>query len=117
MVRRIQNNKNQGWEEVKDPEDSVWRPEAIGDEISGIYLRREDDVGMYHATKYTLETDDGEMDVFGSTVLDNKFKDVPIGYEVKIVYQGEKPSKPPKKPFKLFQVFKRSVNPEVKGTD
>ena len=49
----------------------------------------------------------GEVDVFGSTVLDNKFKDIPLGYEVKIVYQGEKPSTPPKKPFKLFQVFKR----------
>ena len=112
MVRRIQNNKNQGWEEVKDPEDSIWRPEAIGDEISGIYLCKENDVGIYHSNKYTLETDNGEVDVFGSAVLDKKFDDIPIGYEVKIVYQGEKPSKPPKKPFKLFQVFKRSVKSE-----
>jgi hypothetical protein len=54
-----------------------------------------------------LDTKKGEMDVFGSTVLDNKFKDIPLGCEVKIVYQGEKPSTPPKKPFKLFQVFIR----------
>jgi hypothetical protein len=108
MVERMQN-RNTDWEEVKDPED-IWRPEAIGEEISGIYLRKEDNVGIYHGNKYTLETDDGEVDVFGSAVLDKKFEDVPIGYEVKIVYQGEKPSKPPKKPFKLFQVFKRPVN-------
>jgi hypothetical protein len=103
MVER----KNSEWEEVKDPENNVWRPQVAGDEIIGIYLRKETDVGRYHTNKYTLETDDGEMDVFGSTVLDTKFKEVPLGYEVKIVYQGEKPSKPPRKPFKLFQVFKR----------
>jgi hypothetical protein len=109
MVKKMQNKPNKEWEEVKDSEDEIWRPEAIGDEISGKYIRREDDVGMYHSTKYTLETERGEVDVFGSTVLDNKFKDIPLGYEVKIVYQGEKPSNPPKKPFKLFQVFKRQI--------
>ena len=109
MVKKIQKNKDNGWQEVKDPEDEIWRPEAIGDEISGKYIRKEDDVGIYHSTKYTLDTEKGEVDVFGSTVLDSKFKDIPLGYEVKIVYQGEKPSTPPKKPFKLFQVFKREV--------
>jgi hypothetical protein len=107
MVKKMQNKKTSVWEEIKDPEDEIWRPEAIGEEISGKYIRREDDVGMYHSTKYTLDTKNGERGVFGSTVLDNKFKDVPLGCEVKIVYQGEKPSTPPKKPFKLFQVFIR----------
>jgi hypothetical protein len=100
------NNKNE-WKEIKDAEDVVWKPVRMGDEISGKYIRMEEDVGMYHSNKYTLETENGEVDVFGSTVLDNKFKDVPLGYEVKIVYQGEKPSAPPKKPFKSFQVFLR----------
>jgi hypothetical protein len=109
MVKKIQKNNDNGWQEVKDSEDEIWRPEAIGDEISGKYVRKEDDVGIYHSTKYTLDTEKGEVDVFGSTVLDSKFKDIPLGYEVKIVYQGEKPSTPPKKPFKLFQVFKREV--------
>jgi hypothetical protein len=109
MVKKIQKNNDKGWQEVKDSEDEIWRPEAIGDEISGKYIRKEDDVGIYHSTKYTLNTEKGEVDVFGSTVLDSKFKDIPLGYEVKIVYQGEKPSTPPKKPFKLFQVFKREV--------
>jgi len=110
MVKKIKNNNSKdGWEEVKDPEDEIWRPEAIGEEISGKYIRREDDVGKYHSTKYTLDTENGEKEVFGSTVLDNKFKDIPLGYEVKIIYMGEKPSTPPKKPFKLFQVFKRQI--------
>jgi hypothetical protein len=107
MVEKIKNKKKNDWEEVKDPEESIWRPEAAGDEILGRYIEKERDVGPYKSTKYTLETDEGEVYVFGSTVLDRKFDDVPIGYEVKIIYQGEKPSKPPKKPFKLFQVFKR----------
>ena len=100
------DNKNE-WKEIKDAEDVVWKPVRMGDEISGKYIRMEEDVGMYHSNKYTLETEDGEVDVFGSTVLDNKFKDGPLGYEVKIIYQDEKPSAPPKKPFKSFQVFLR----------
>lgn len=106
---KMKNRKDNEWEEVKDVEEQVWRPEAIGEEIVGKYVRREEDVGIYHSTKYTLETANGEVDVFGSAVLDNKFKDIQLGYEVKIVYQGEKPSKPPKKPFKMFQVFKRKI--------
>lgn len=99
--------KKNEWEEIKDNDDVVWKPERIGDEISGKYIRKEEDVGVYHSNKYTLENENGEIEVFGSTVLDNKFKDVPLGHEVKIIYQGEKPSTPPKKPFKLFQVFLR----------
>lgn len=100
------------WEEIKEPE-SIWRAEAVGDEISGKYIAKEEDVGIYHSKKYTLETSDGEIDVFGSVGLDDKFKEIPLGYEVKIVYQGEKPSKPPKKAFKVFQVFKRPANDET----
>ena len=40
--------------------------------------------------------------------MNKKMEDVPIGYEVGIIYQGEKPSAPPKKPFKIFKVFKRN---------
>ena len=96
MVKKMHNKRND-WEEIKDLEDEIWRPEAIGDEISGKYIRREEDVGMYHSTKYTLDTEKGEVDVFGLTVLDNKFKDIPLGYEVKIIYQGEKPQYASKK--------------------
>jgi len=109
MVKKTQNKNDNGWKEIKDTEDSIWRPEAIGDEISGKYIRMEEDVGVYHSNKYTLENEKGEVEVFGSTVLYNKFKDIPLGCEVKIIYQGEKPSTPPKKPFKLFQVFKREL--------
>ena len=105
MAKKTED-KNE-WKEIKDNEDVVWKPERIGEEISGKYIRKEEDVGVYHSNKYTLENENGEIDVFGSTVLDSKFNDVPLGYEVKIIYQGEKPSTPPKKPFKLFQVFMR----------
>ncbi|MCE7697827.1 MAG: hypothetical protein K8E24_002985 [Methanobacterium paludis] len=102
-------NKNEGWEEVNDV-NSVWRPEATGEEIIGVYKSKETDVGQYKSNIYTLETDDGEREVYGSKGLDGKFADIPIGYEVRIVYKGEKPMAPPKKPFKMFQVFKRPGN-------
>lgn len=113
-------NKN-GWEEVNDV-NSVWRPEATGEEIIGIYKSKETDVGQYKSKIYTLETDEGEKEVYGSKGLDGKFVDIPIGYEVKIVYKGEKPMPAPKKAFKMFQVFMRPAEgspeaPQLKGKE
>ena len=36
--------------------------------------------------------------------------DVPIGYEVGIIYEGEKPSTPPKKTIQTFQSIQKTSN-------
>lgn len=99
-----------GWEEVPDPDDEIWRPEVKGDEITGIYLEKEEDVGIHHTNLYTLQREDGDcVGVFGTVGLDRKMKEVPIGWLVKIVFEGTRPSKPPRKPFKVFRVFKKPI--------
>jgi hypothetical protein len=98
-----------GWEEMPDFENEGWCPQEKGDKLQGIYINKREGVGLNNATLYTIKNDEGEWVVFGSVALNNKLKNVPIGYEVGIIYQGEKPSKPPKKPFKMFQVFRRAV--------
>jgi len=101
--------ESEGWELVPD-EDDFWCPSNEGDWVAGIYVKKEDDVGINHATVYTLNNTEGENKIFGTFGLNKKMAGIPIGYEVGIIYKGEKPSKPPKKPFKLFEVHKRKID-------
>lgn len=102
------------WEEVI-VESQVWRPEdlGIGAEIIGIYKGKEENVGQWKKNRYTfaimVNGECQEKYVYGTVDLDEKFKQVPIGYEVKIIFEKELPSRPPKKPFKKFKVYKRPV--------
>lgn len=104
------------WEEVI-VESQVWNPEelGIGAEIMGIYRGKEENVGQWNKNRYTLAimVDDKceEKYVYGTVDLDEKFKQIPVGYEVKIRFVKELPSRPPKKPFKKFKVYKRPVEP------
>lgn len=103
------NVKEEKWVKIPDESD-IWRPEEPGDEIQGKYVKKE--AAPYKGRpncKYTLETGPNEEDhvaVYGTVGLKRKMAKVPEGYNVKIVYQGEKPSTDPiKKPFKLFDVY------------
>jgi len=98
---------------VKIPDESiVWRPEQPGEEVVGKYIKKES--APYKGRpncKYTIlpekaATDEDNVSVYGTVGLRRKMEKVPEGYNVKIVYLGEKPSSDPvKKPFKLFDVF------------
>jgi hypothetical protein len=58
--------------------------------IQGIYLVKEEGVGENNSNIYTLETKDGEtVSIWGSTVLDGKFRQVKPGQEVLITYLGK----------------------------
>ncbi len=105
---------SEGWEEIPDFDNDLWCPQSVGDEFKGIYLNKKEDVGPNRATIYNLKNEEGEFIVFGTEVLNRKFKVIPPGYEVGIIYRGEKPSKPPKKPLKMFKVFKRAPGSESK---
>ncbi len=101
----------EGWEKIPDL-DSFWCPTGKGDMVQGIYIKKEENVGRNHAEVYTLKEGEVENKIFGTVGLIKKMEEVPIGYEVGIIYQGEKPSTPPKKPFKIFDVFKRKIDTE-----
>lgn len=76
-----------------------------GDQIEGVYLKKEIYEGNYGATeKYIVETSDGEKyGVFSSASLANQFKNVPEGSYVWITYKGEETSKSGR-PVKVFEV-------------
>lgn len=98
--------ESRDWEEVFAM--TRWTPEKKGDELSGIFVKRRDNVGVRGYTFFTLQLSNGETrDVLGTTMLNPKMDQVTLGWEVRIVYQGEGPATPPHKPLKCFKVYRR----------
>lgn len=77
-------------EQTLNNDSEVWDKEKP---LEGKLLRTEHDVGPNKSNMYTVETENGEVKVWGSTVLDDKLLGVPTGVYVRIEYEGKKPSK------------------------
>jgi len=89
----------------KEIETGIWKPENENDEIVGVLLEKEEDVGANNSKLYTLEVDKKPISVWGSIVLDPKMVSVKVGEKVKIIYLGKGEAKPGKNAPKLFSVF------------
>jgi hypothetical protein len=75
--------------------------------LIGVLTEVKKDVGKHHSTVYTIEQqDNGKVTVWGSTVLDDRIKDIVIGEEIKIEYLGDKPTDKGN-PYHDFTVFKK----------
>jgi hypothetical protein len=92
------------WEKV---EEGFWVPEEKGDEISGVYLGFKEDIGQNKSRLYSIENEEGKMNVWGSKVLDGKMMIIKIGQQVKIVFLGRVKSEG-KKEYKGYDVFTKS---------
>ena len=97
------------WEQVYAM--TRWTPTKKGDEITGVYVKRRENVGARDYTFYILRLETGETrDVLGTTLLDVMMDQISIGWEVRIVYQGENKPIPPHQGLKLFDVYKRPAD-------
>ena len=97
------------WKEVKRDEEEkektkFWEPEVIGETLQGTYIDLEENVGQFKSNLYTIRTSEGEVKVWGSTVLDGLMDKVDMGLEVRITFNGKQPSKIGKNPWKDFKV-------------
>lgn len=81
---------NRQWKEVTLEEGQVWDKK---NPLEGVFVKAEDEVGPNKSKMYTIKNDDGEVKVWGSTVLDNKLMGVPHGSYVKLEYEGKLTSK------------------------
>ena len=93
------------WEEIKVG--NAWDWDKDGKEFVAIFMGKEEGVGPNNSKLYTFQLSDGSFrDVWGTTILDTRLKNVTMGEEVKIVFLGEKPSPNRKgKSYRDFQVF------------
>jgi hypothetical protein len=97
------------WKEVKRDEEEkekvkFWEPDVIGETLQGTYIDLEENVGQFKSNLYTLRTNEGEVKVWGSTVLDGLMDKVDMGLEIRITFNGKQPSKSGKNPWKDFKV-------------
>lgn len=114
-VKGVKDGEN-GWIKATGRK---WNP-VEGEYIRGIYKRTEHQKNPNKPSeelkRYIIVADSDEITVYGTTVLDDLFKDIPVGHEVCIEFVGTKSNKPPLSPTKLFEVHHRpQVKDEVSG--
>lgn len=61
--------------------------------IQGVYLAMKTNVGKNKSNMYVLKTEDGQIGVWGSAVLDSKFEQIEKGSEVRVEFIGLAESK------------------------
>lgn len=89
----------------EEVETGLWKPEEAEDEIQGVLLKVQENVGSNKSYFYTLEVDKKPIGVWGSAILDPKMLAVDIGDLIKIRYDGLGEAKGGHSAPKLFTVF------------
>ena len=100
------------WQEAGGAGGETWKPENAGDNVTGLYKQKKENVGANNSMMYVLQEDgkDETTSVWGSTVLDTKFEEIPTGSLVKIEYLGKEKGKSPV-PYKNFKVMYKAPTP------
>ena len=82
-------------------------------EVEGVYLSKEEGVGLNNTSLYNLKKTDGSIiGVWSNTLIDDKFKSIKVGQEVKIVYLGKVTSEKTGREYNNFDVFTNEDNSE-----
>ena len=84
--QNTQNNNNEEWIKI---EPNMWKPEQDGDSITGVLISKEEaNPAARMSAKYSLENEQGQFLVWGSTVLDGRMSYINIGDKVRITFRG-----------------------------
>lgn len=94
--------KDDSWQEVNLTGDDMWDRE---NPIEGKLVQIRSNIGANASMMYTLETKDGKISLWGSTVLDTKFDSIKKGSMVRIEPQGLVKSKTGNRQYHDYKVF------------
>lgn len=105
------DTNNDGWVEAGVMDNQAWTPE-VNETLEGIYTAVETGVGANKSNVYAVQEDgkDEPTKVWGSIVLDDKFKEIPVGSPVKVTFLGEQKGSGPK-PYKKYVVMYKPTDP------
>lgn len=95
----------------------TWKPENAGDVIFGTYKAHKSNVGPNNSEVYVIKEDDKDepTSVWGGTVLDSRFEEIPIGSRVKIEYLGKTKGKRAEyKDYKVVYVVNKNTEAAAK---
>lgn len=85
----MSDTKDEGW--IESGQSASWGESEV---LIGKYVRMKTNVGMHGSNVYIVHGEDGsELSVWGSTVINGRFEEIPIGSMVKIEPLGETKSK------------------------
>lgn len=76
-------------------------------EFIGAFVSMQTEVGPKKQNVYSFQDDKGKAwDIWGSAILDARFKTLVPGQEVKVVYKGEATSEKTGREYHNFEVYK-----------
>jgi len=82
------------WNEVANDQIQEEKTIYVGNIVEGVLATKRSGVGSNNSWMYEIETmDKGLLSIWGSKLLDDKFKDIPEGYLVKVNCLGLQQSK------------------------
>lgn len=102
------------WKEINPQSNRVWDPEEEK-EIEGTLVGIKEAVGPNKSKIYIIDIGEEKVSIWGSTVLDNKMIEVPVGAKVKITYEGKKDS--PKRKGKQYKDFTVMIDTEYRDEE
>ena len=95
------------WEKVETSPTWDFKEEK---ELVGVYMGVETDVGPNESNLYSFKKKGGKViAVWGNTLLDNRFKNLVKGEEVKIIYNGLVKSEKTGREYHSFDVYHREA--------
>ena len=103
------------WKNAGDSNVWDYKTEGKGAELQGIFSEREEHIGENDSNLYSFTVNGERVQVWGSSVLDVRLKNVEVGEEVKITYLGQEKSEKRKgKTYHNFTVLHRKPEGAVK---
>lgn len=93
------------WKEAKSG--LTWNFEE-NPELVGTLIAVEDHVGQNDSMLYQIQDEDGNVHrVWGSTMLDDLFKQIHVGDSVKVVFKGKEKNKVTGRTLKRYELYYR----------
>lgn len=75
-------------------------------EIEGVFVGKRENVGANASTMYDLRMPDGSLTaIWGTELLDNRFRGITVGEEVRIEYLGKAKSPKSGREYHNFEVY------------
>ena len=76
--------------EYKESTGNFWKPKKAEEQLEGLYLNKESNVGPNNSNIYYIErlSDHEAVQLWGTTILDQRMMPVKIGQQVLITYKG-----------------------------
>lgn len=82
----------------------------VNPELTGVYVSMKSNLGANGSNIYEVRTPTGTVSFWGSTVIDNKMKQVPLGNEILVKFLGEVRNEKTKRTYKDFDIFHKPAS-------